>query len=149
MKITYKGDYALKIILDLALLYNQGKTSIKEISKRQDIPRKFLEQIVTILKSAGYLKTERGSGGGISLSKDPAKITLGEIIRLIEGPTSPITCVSRSKYTKCDFEAKCALRTVFEKIRDRTSEIIDKTTFKDMVDKTKSLQKNIHPDYVI
>ncbi len=148
MKITFKGDYALKIILDLSLIYGQ-KTSIKEISKRQDIPRKFLEHIVTILKGAGYVRTVRGLGGGISLAKDPARITLGEIIRLIEGPTSPITCVSKSKHTSCEFESNCALRGVFEKVRDKTNEIVDKTTFKDMVDKTKSMRKNINPDYVI
>ena len=148
MKITFKGDYALKIILDLSLLYGQ-KTSIKEIAKRQDIPRKFLEQIVTLLKGAGYVKTLRGKGGGISLAKDPGKISLGEVIRLIEGPASPITCVSRSKHTKCDFEGRCALKLVFEKVRDRTSEIIDKTTFRDMVDSTKSLRKSRHFDYSI
>ena len=148
MKITFKGDYALKMILDLSLLYGQ-KTSIKEISKRQDIPRKFLEQIVTILKGAGYVKTVRGLGGGVSLAKDPRKITLGEIIRLIEGPASPIACVSRSKHSKCDFEGRCALRLVFEKVRNRTSEIIDKTTFQDMVESTKSLRKSSLFDYSI
>jgi len=149
MKITFKGDYALKIILDLSVIYGQGKTSVKEISKRQDIPRKFLEHIVTILKGAGYVRTVRGLGGGISLAKDPSKITLGEIIRLIEGPTSPITCVSKSKPTKCDFQSCCALRTVFEKVRDKTNEIVDKTTFKDMVDVTKNFRKNTNPDYII
>ena len=148
MKITFKGDYALKIILDLSLIYGQ-KTSIKEIAKRQDIPRKFLEQIVTILKGAGYVKTVRGLGGGVSLARDPSRITLGEIIRLIEGPTSPITCVSRSKHTKCDFEGKCALKLVFEKVRDRTNEIVDKTTFKDMAESTKNLRKSAHFDYSI
>ena len=148
MKITFKGDYALKIILDLSLINGQ-KTSIKEIAKRQDIPRKFLEHIVTILKGAGYVRTVRGLGGGISLAKDPSKITLGEIIRLIEGPTSPITCVSRSKHTKCDFEGRCALKLVFEKVRDRTSEIVDKTTFKDMVESTKNLRKSASIDYSI
>jgi Rrf2 family protein len=148
MKITFKGDYALKTILDLSLLYGQ-KTSIKEIAKRQDIPRKFLEQIVTILKGAGYVKTLRGLGGGISISKDPGKITLGEIIRLIEGPTSPITCVSKSKHTKCDFEGRCALKLVFEKVRARTSEIVDKTTFKDVAESTKSLRRSSLLDYSI
>jgi len=148
MKITFKGDYALKIILDLALIYN-NKSSIKEISRRQDIPRKFLEHIVTGLKGAGYIRTVRGLGGGISLAKDPSQITLGEIIRLIEGTTSPISCVSKSKRTRCNFENRCALRDVFEEVRDRTSEIIDKTTFKDIAERTRSLQKTIHLDYAI
>ncbi len=149
MKITYKGDYALKIILDLALRYGQGVTSMKDISRREDIPRKFLEQIVTILKGAGYIKTSRGPSGGISLSKDPSKITMGEIIRLIEGPASPITCVSRSKHSACSFEGTCALKCVFEDVRARTSEIIDNTTFRDLAARSKKLQKKEVLDYSI
>ena len=87
MKISFKGDYALKIILDLALHFDRGTIPIKEISKRQDIPERFLEQIVTMLKGAGYVKTVRGPRGGIGLIKKPADITLGAVIRHMEGPT--------------------------------------------------------------
>jgi len=149
MKLTYKGDYALKIILDLSLNYGKALSQIKDISKRQDIPKKFLEQIVLLLKSAKYINTIRGPKGGISLAKAPSEITLGEIVRLIEGPTSPIACVSTTGYSQCDFEKKCVFKHVWQDIKERTNEVLDHTTFEDMVDRTKKmLGTNIH-DYCI
>ncbi|MDI6757542.1 MAG: Rrf2 family transcriptional regulator [Endomicrobiia bacterium] len=133
MKISFKGDYALKIILDLALTYNGEITHIKDISKRQDIPEKFLEQIIVILKRAKYVKTVRGPKGGVFLAKHPSKITLGEIVRLIDGSTAPIACVSCSAYLKCSFENKCVFKKVWAEARERTNDIVDKTTFRDMV----------------
>lgn len=149
MKITYKGDYALKIILDLSLTYNQKVTPIKEISRRQDIPEKFLEQIITILKGANLVKTVRGKNGGVALAKPPAMITLGEVIRLVEGYTSPISCVSKSAYSRCGFEGRCAFRCVFSDIRKKINDVVDNTTFKDMVEKSRELEHNAASDYVI
>ncbi len=149
MKITFKGDYALKIILDLALNYDKGIDQIKDISKRQDIPTKFLEQIITILKGAGYVKTVRGPKGGVYLSKPPSKITMGEIIRLMEGPTSSIACVSKSCYNKCNYEKKCALKGYFEEARDAVNNVVDKTTFQDIADKSRKLQVTDTIDYSI
>ena len=149
MKVSFKGDYALKIILDLSLSYNKGITQIKDISKRQDIPTKFLEQIITTLKGAGYVKTVRGPRGGVFLAKPPSKITMGDIIRLMEGPTSPITCVSVSGYDKCSYEKKCAFRGYFAEIRDRINDVVDKTTFKDIADKAGKLNHQEAPDYSI
>ena len=149
MKISFKGDYALKIILELALGYDRGIIQIKDISKRQDIPTKFLEQIITTLKGAGYVKTVRGPRGGVLLAKPPSKIMLGEIIRLMEGPTSPITCVSKSCYDKCDFEKKCAFRGYFEEVRRRTNDIVDKTTFQEVAEKAKKLNSSEVLDYSI
>jgi len=149
MKITFKGDYALKIILDLALNYDKGIAQIKDISKRQDIPTKFLEQIITTLKGAGYVKTVRGPKGGVFLSRPPSKITMGEIMRLMEGPTSPVACVSKSGYNKCSYEKKCALRGYFAEIRDRVNDVVDKTTFQDIADKAHRLNATNALDYVI
>jgi Rrf2 family protein len=139
MKITFKGDYALKIILDLSLNYGKDLTQIKDIAKRQDIPKKFLEQIVLLLKGAKYINTIRGPKGGISLAKMPSEITLGEIVRLIEGPTSPIACVSTTGYSKCDFEKKCVFKGVWLDIKGKINDVLDYTTFEDMVEKTKKI----------
>jgi len=135
MKITFKGDYALKIMLDLSLEYGGPLVQMKEIARRQDIPKKFLEQIVVILKGAKYIRTARGPRGGIALAKEPAKITLGEIIRLIEGSTAPIACVSETGRGKCDFENRCAFREVFGEIASLINDVVDKTTFADMVER--------------
>ena len=149
MKISYKGDYVLKIILDLSLVFGKGIRPIKDISKRQDIPEKFLEQIITTLKRAGYVKTIRGAKGGVMLAKDPAGITLGEIIRLVDGSTSPIACVSRTGYAACGFENRCAFRDVFCEIRDRINDIVDQTTFADMVAKARRMGEKEVIDYAI
>lgn len=149
MRISFKGDYALKIILDLALTYNQGITQIREISKRQDIPEKFLEQLIVVLKRAKYIKTVRGPKGGVFLAKHPSKITLGEIVRLMEGHTSPIACVSCSGYSKCSFENKCVFKKVWASVRDKTNEIVDKTTFQDMVEEQIKMKSGKNLDYTI
>lgn len=149
MKISFKGDYALKIILDLALHYDRDIIPIKDISRRQDIPERFLEQIVTVLKGGGYVKTVRGPRGGISLAKRPREIRLGEIIRLMDGPTAPIACVSKTGYAPCAFEPRCALRGVFAEVREKTNEIVDNITFEDLADRTLRLQAADAIDYAI
>lgn len=148
MKVTFKGDYALKIILDLTLNYG-GVTQIKDIAKRQDIPEKFLEQIITTLKGAGYVKTVRGPKGGVLLARNPAKITMGEIIRLMEGPTSPITCVSKSCYNKCSFEKNCAFRGYFEEVKNRINEVVDNTSFEEIARRARHLSTADTTDYSI
>jgi len=149
MKISFKGDYALKTILDLSISYNKGLSQIKDIAKRQDIPLKYLEQIVSQLRSAGYLITHRGSKGGIGLAKAPAKITLGEIVRLMEGPTSPISCVSTTAGTKCAFEKVCVFRDVWMDVKNRINEVVDNTTFADMAKKAKEISFAGQDDYSI
>jgi Rrf2 family cysteine metabolism transcriptional repressor len=149
MKITFKGDYALKIMLDLSLEYGGPLVQMKEIARRQDIPKKFLEQIVVILKGAEYIRTVRGPKGGIALTKEPAKITLGEIIRLIEGTTAPIACVSATGREKCDFESRCAFREVFAEITGLINGMVDKTTFADMVERHLAMGRKRVMDFSI
>ncbi len=152
MKVSFKGDYALKIILDLSLIYlndKNGITQIREISRRQDIPEKFLEQIVSILKQANYLRTIRGPKGGIALSKAPTQITVGEIIRLIDGTTAPIACVSCTQYSKCDYEERCVFKSIFADIRSKINEIVDNTTFQDLYDRQHQLEVSTYQGFGI
>lgn len=132
MKISFSGDYALKAILDLALNFNNGLSRISDIAKRQDIPLKYLEQILLVLKGAGYVKSQRGPKGGYYLAKKPRDIMMGEIIRLVEGPVSPITCVSKSGYQRCKEEGSCVFRPIFDKIRVMTENVVDQTSFADL-----------------
>ncbi|MFQ3675432.1 MAG: Rrf2 family transcriptional regulator [Endomicrobiia bacterium] len=147
MKISFKGDYALKVILDLAINFGNEKVQIKDISKRQDIPFKFLQQLVLHLRSAGYVKTKTGPQGGICLAKSPKEITVGEIIRLIEGTTSPIACVNELTDTKCADKSWCVFRCIWIEIRDKINEIVDNITFEDLAKRAKELRKNCY--YVI
>ena len=132
MKISYKSDYALKAVLDLALCYEgREPVSIHDTAKRIDAPVKFLEQIFSGLKSHGVIESRRGSNGGYLLAKPPEKITVGEIIRLIEGPTEPISCVKQD-YTGCEEMYTCVFRNIWKDIHDATSQVIDRVNFRDL-----------------
>lgn len=148
MKLTFKGDYALKIMLDLAQNYEKGLVRIKDISKRQDIPVKYLEQIILILKGAGFVRSRRGPDGGVALARSPQKIRIGEIIRLMDGATSPITCISKTEPSKCRDLAKCPFVGMWRDIRDYTNAIVDSTTFADMAERAKKMAGK-SPDYSI
>ena len=132
MKITFKGDYALKALLDLSIHFGKPQ-AIEEIAKRQDIPAKFLEQILLWLKNGGFVKSIRGKKGGYMLSKDPKNITMGDAIRYIEGPVEPIACVNHKE--TCSYSARCALRDVFSDIGKSIAAKVDSVTFADLRDK--------------
>lgn len=132
MKISYKSDYALKAVLDLALCYEgREPVSIHDTAKRIDAPVKFLEQIFSSLKTYGIIESRRGSSGGYLLARSPEKITVGEIIRLIEGPTEPISCVKQD-YTGCNEIYTCVFRSIWQDVHQATSRIIDNINFKDL-----------------
>ncbi len=132
MRITYKGDYALKALLDLALHYEQGLSTINDVAKRIDAPVKFLEQVLLDLKKGGFVESKRGNVGGYRLAKDPADITLGQVIRYIDGPIEPIACVEKG-YSKCLDLRRCVFNEVWQKVAKATSGIVDNLSFADMV----------------
>jgi Rrf2 family cysteine metabolism transcriptional repressor len=141
MKITFKGDYALKSMLDLAFHYGGGEVvPLSDISGRQNIPAKYLEQIMLVLKGAGYVSSRRGAGGGFSLTRPPEQITVGEIVRLIEGPIEPISCAKAEHDSECGEEACCAFREVWVKVTESVSEIIDTVTFADVMRRVQELR---------
>src|SRR3989338_6044675 len=115
MRITYKGDYATKTILDLALHYGNGVVTIHEIAKRADIPIKFLEQVLLDLKKGGFVESRRGKVGGYFLAKPPAKIKLGDVVKFIDGPIEPIACIERG-YSGCNDLYRCVFRKVWQEV---------------------------------
>lgn len=141
MKISYKGDYALKALLQLALNYNKGVVSINELARRGDIPYKFLEQVLLILKKGGFVDSKRGVSGGYYLAKAPGAITLGEAIRFIEGPVEPLICAAKKKYDNCkDFDS-CVLRDIWSQIYMATSIVIDSITFAELARRVNAKEK--------
>ncbi len=134
MKITYKGDYALKALLDLAVNYEQGVSTIHDVAKRIDAPVKFLEQVLLELKNGGFVESKRGKVGGYSLAKVPSSITLGEVVRFIDGSIEPIACVN-SRYSNCRDLSKCIFKGIWEEVTLATSKIIDNVTFDDLKQK--------------
>lgn len=144
MKITYKGDYALKALLQLALRYSEGGVlSINEIAKFGDMPVKFLEQILLILRKGGFVKAKRGVQGGFSLARHPKDITVGEIIRFIEGPIEPISCVEEDHYKGCEDISRCIFRGVWREVSHAISIVIDTLTFEELVMRHKEKNLNI------
>ncbi|MDP2929541.1 MAG: Rrf2 family transcriptional regulator [Candidatus Omnitrophota bacterium] len=132
MRVTYKGDYALKAVLDLALSYGKDVVTIHEIAGRIDAPIKFLEQVLLDLKKGGFVESKRGNIGGYLLSRAPGKITVGEVIRFIDGPIEPIACAKKG-YSDCGDISKCVFRNIWQKVSSATSDIIDNITFEALV----------------
>ena len=130
MRISYKGDYALKTILDLTFRYKDGPVHIEDISKRQDIPLKFLEQILLQLKKGKFVNSKKGPSGGYYLARRPSAIYLGEVLRYIEGDISPISCVGNAALEyPCDFKDKCGFIDIWNRVDKAISGIVDKVSF--------------------
>ncbi len=133
MRLSTKGEYASRAMLELALKYDKGPQHIHGISKAQNIPERFLEQILLLLKRAGYLKSKKGHQGGYYLAKPPSEINVAEVIRVLEGPLAPIDCVSVMAHEPCPMEETCGLRWLWKEVRDSVAEIMERTTFADLV----------------
>ena len=137
MKISKRGEYALRALIDLGIASELGwpMLQISELASKEKLPIKFLEQIFTQLKTAGYVESRRGKFGGYSLARPMNRIKFGEIIRLIEGPLAPIRCVSQTSYARCSCpdEAHCGLRILMFDVRNAISTILDRYTLADIV----------------
>jgi len=131
MRISRKGEYALRAMTYLALNYRKGPVPIHEISSREKIPQKFLEQILLQLKRRGMLESKRGVRGGYTLLKDPRRVSLAQIIREIDGPLAPLGCVSRWAHVRCPDEKKCGLRKVMLGVRNVVAEMLEGITLDD------------------
>lgn len=143
MKISTKGRYALRLMLDLAQYSNEQEfVSIKKVSKRQDISEKYLEQIVAQLSRAGYVRSTRGAQGGYCLTKEPDQYTVGMILRLIEGNLSSVSCLEDNP-NKCRRCNNCVTLEVWQQINDAVNDIIDHVTLQDLLEK--QLQKENDP----
>ncbi len=131
MKVTYKGDYALKAVLDLAVHYGQGVVTIQDMAGRIDAPAKFLEQILFQLRKAHVIKSKRGKVGGYFLARPPQEITVGDIIRIIEGPVEPIACI-RKEYTECVDIHSCVFKRIWQDVADATTRVVDNVDFEEL-----------------
>ena len=144
MKLSTRGEYALRALLVLGQDYleDDAVVRIQEISAQQNIPKRFLEQILNDLKSARIVESKRGVAGGYRLSRPPEKITLAEVIRHIEGALAPVSCVSERFYEKCSCpdEARCAIRSVMKEARDAVVKIVERVTVAELCERAKRLK---------
>ncbi|HWN97371.1 MAG TPA: Rrf2 family transcriptional regulator [Methylomirabilota bacterium] len=143
MKLSTRGEYALRALLVLGRDYQEDDSvvRIQEISAQQNIPKRFLEQILNDLKSARVVESKRGVAGGYRLSRPPEKITLAEVIRHVEGALAPISCVSERFYEKCSCpdEARCAIRSVMKEARDAVVKVVERVTVAEMCERARKL----------
>ncbi len=133
MKISTKGRYAIRLMLDLASDTSGKPVSLNDIASRQQISEKYLEQIISVLNKAGYVKSIRGPQGGYQLVKKPEEYTVGMILRTTEGDLAPVSCVG-SGAVECDRADGCVTVRIWQKINDAVDNVVDNITLEDLVD---------------
>jgi Rrf2 family protein len=134
--LSQKSKYALKAMMVLAQEHGHGPVLIADIAARERIPRRFLELILLELKNSGVLHSRKGKGGGYLLSKPPGNISVGQVLRILEGPLAPLPCASRTAYQKCEEcvdERTCGVRILMKEVRDALAAILDSTTLEDVL----------------
>jgi len=140
MKLSKKGEYALRALIDLGIAAEVGRplVQVSELAGKEVIPVKFLEQIMQLLKEDGLIESQRGKFGGYRLARPAGKITIGAVVRLIDGPLAPIGCVSHTAYEKCSCpdETHCGLRMLMLDVRNAIAGILDRYTLADVVEVT-------------
>ncbi len=133
MRLSTRGRYALRMMLDIALQPDEGSVSLKTVAQRQGISVKYLEQIVGPLVKSGYLRASRGAQGGYQLSRSPEEYTVGDILRTIEGSLSPVACVEGGE-TVCDRMDQCATVELYRRIDQAIDQVVDRFTLQELVD---------------
>ena len=139
MKISTKGRYALRLMIDLATNDDGNPIRIKDVAERQNISDKYLEQIISVLNKAGFVRSVRGPQGGYSLKKKPEDYTVGMILRLTEGSLAPVACVEEDE-TDCERQGGCVTYLLWRKISDAINGVVDTITLKDLVDWQNNIQ---------
>ena len=143
MKLSTKGDFATRVLLELSAAEGPRALSVHELSGRTGISQKYLEQIMMRLRMANMVRSTRGAHGGYELAKPAGDLTVGEVIRVMDGPLAPSPCASQSAHVpcpiyRCPTEDSCVLRGLWLDVRDAISEVLDGTTFAELVRRQRS-----------
>lgn len=133
MRLSTKGRYGLRAMLEIAIQQGSGPVAIHSIAERQGISQRYLEQLLIPLKQAGLLKSVRGSQGGYVLGREAAKINVGDVIRTLEGPIAPVDCVNEINQDDCDRAGYCMTRKVWSHLRDSMNEVLDSYTLEKLI----------------
>lgn len=133
MKLSTKGRYGLRAMLELALMYDKGNCSIKQIAERQDLSESYLEQLVALLKKHKLVKSTRGAQGGYSLALPPEQISVGDVLRALEGSLNPVDCALVNEEKECSDQDYCVTKYVWKKISDSINDVVNNIALQDMV----------------
>lgn len=140
MKVSTKGDYGVRALVELAHRYGQGPVQSAEIAARQEVPEPYLDQLLTTLRRAGFIRSVRGPQGGHALIRDPRLVKLDEVIEALEGSLAPIACVDDPE--ACTRTGGCVQREVWERVRDATHDILQSVSIADLAEKERQYNHN-------
>ena len=149
MFVSQKCQYALRAVFELAKRAGEGPVKIAEIAAAQAAPPRFLEVILGELKQGGFVASRRGKHGGYVLLRQPRELAVGEIVRFIEGPFSPVACMEGASKGDCELYGSCAFLPMWDKVRKAISGVYDNTTFRDLLDEEKAAAGRYVPSYSI
>lgn len=135
MWISKRTDYATRAVLALALETSEAPLKLEELARRIAVPQSVLEQVMPALRSAGIVRSERGSQGGYRLNGAPSEITLERVVRVFQGQLAPLGCATRKHREPCQMSVECSLRFIWEEVRDATITVLAKTTFADLAER--------------
>jgi Rrf2 family protein len=150
MRISAKGEYAIRAMLDLALSYQEGGETlipIQDVARRQGIPQRYLEQVLLALKRAGFLASKRGSAGGYHLIRPPAEVSVGDVLRVVEGSLTPVEVAGRRPRDRRDSGRELA--ELWREVADAVAGVIDRTTFGDLAERAAARRSPSRPMYHI
>jgi len=133
MKVSSRGEYAMRAMLELALRYGEGPVPIAEIARAQDVPRRYLEQILLVLQRGQFARSVRGPSGGYYLHRPPDTVRVADVIRAMDGPLAPVPCVSQLAYEECPRQGGCGLRWLWKQARDLLADLLENTTLAELV----------------
>lgn len=144
MKLSTKGRYGLRAMIDLAIHSKEQKVTIKSISERQEISENYLERIIALLRKAGFVESTRGSQGGYELTKEARDISVGDILRALEGDLNPVDCTLTNDDKECSEANLCVTKFVWKRISDSINEVVNNISLQDMVDEQLSISAAYH-----
>ena len=146
--VSQKCQYALRAVFELSKDYGKGPAKIADVAEVQAIPVRFLEVILSQLKQGGFVESRRGREGGYLLSRSPDRLAVGDIIRFVEGPIGPVSCVAGTPTERCPLHGGCVFLGMWERAREAVTEVYDTTTFQDLVDEERRSGRYV-PSYTI
>jgi len=147
--LSQKCQYALRAVFELARRWGRGPVKVAEMAKAQAIPPRFLEVIMGQLKQGRFVVSQRGAAGGYELVRPPAEVTVGEIIRFVEGPLGPVACVTQPEQADCPLRGRCVFLPMWQRAHQAVAEVYDTTTFQDLLDQERRLGEEYVPCYAI
>ncbi len=149
MLVTQKCQYALRAIYQLAKGHGNGPMKVSGIAKEQAIPPRFLEVILGQLKQGGFIESKRGNEGGYVLAKDPSRLTVGDVIRFVQGPFGPVECIERRPKKTCPLYGACVFLPMWKEVQQAMSAVYDKTTLLSLVERGAAMKGKFIPGYSI